>query len=79
MPYIKQEDRKIKNLIKLDKVGKLNFLLTLFCDEYLFRKGESYQAYNDIVGALECCKLEYYRKKTSNYEDKKIRENGDIN
>ena len=31
-----------------------------------------------IIGALECIKMELYRRGVSEYEDKKILENGDI-
>lgn len=58
--------------------GELNYSFTQMCLAYLSRKGTSYQAYNDILGALEGCKLELYRRKISNYEDKKIEENGDV-
>jgi hypothetical protein len=33
---------------------------------------------NDIIGALEACKLEFYRRLVSHYEDIKIRSNGDV-
>ena len=59
-------------------VGGLNYILTTTCLYYLKTKGESYQTYNDIIGALECCKLELYRRKISPYEDIKIKENGDV-
>lgn len=57
--------------------GQLNYQLTTLCQDYLY-KNESYQSYNDILGALEGCKLELYRRKIANYEDKKIEENGDV-
>jgi hypothetical protein len=40
--------------------------------------GLSYQTINDIVGALEGAKLEFYRRVAVPYEDKKIIENGDV-
>lgn len=46
--------------------------------DYIKTKGESYQTYNDIMGALEGAKLELYRRKIGIYEDKKIEENGDV-
>jgi hypothetical protein len=33
---------------------------------------------NEIVGALECCKQEFIRRKLNPYEDKKIKENSDV-
>jgi len=86
MPYIKDEDKKgyynILSLIALkffEKAtsGELNYLFTMIALEYISRKGEKYEYYNDIIGALENCKLELYRRKISKYEDIKIKENGD--
>jgi hypothetical protein len=34
--------------------------------------------YNDVIGALECCKLELYRRMVAPYENTKIKENGDV-
>lgn len=61
--------------------GELNFLLTTVCLEYLKHNFEGdlrYKSVNDIVGALECCKLEVYRRLAIPLEDKKIKENGDV-
>lgn len=58
--------------------GQLNYVFTQLAIAYLSRNEENYQHYNDIIGALEACKLELYRRKTSFYEDKKIQENSDV-
>ena len=58
--------------------GELNYVFTEIIYNYLERNGEKYQHYNDIVGALECCKMELYRRRVMPYEDKKIAENGDV-
>lgn len=80
MPYIKQEDRE--NLDTLKKyptnAGELNYFLHNIIRVYVEDNGESYQTYNDIIGVLECAKLELYRRKIAGYEDKKAHENGDI-
>ena len=34
--------------------------------------------YNRSMGVLECIKSEWYRRQVGPYEDKKIRENGDV-
>jgi len=94
MPYIAPGMRKILEpelnaLIKrLDaghkvdtfdwNAGVLNYLFTKLALAYIKTKGESYQNYNDIIGALEGCKLELYRQHIQKYEDKKIITNGDI-
>ncbi len=38
----------------------------------------TYSDYNEVIGALEAAKLEYYRKVVVPYEEKKIKENGDL-
>lgn len=80
MPYITKKDRK--ELEKQDTMaatpGSLNYVITKLCLGYLQLLGESYQVYNDIIGVLECCKLEMYRRKVALYEDKKIQQNGDV-
>lgn len=85
MPYIKQEDRdKLKPLVdamestEIKTPGELNYLLTLLTHRFLNQKPESYQEYNDAIGALEGAKLELYRRHIASYENDKIKENGDV-
>lgn len=85
MPYIKIVDReRLANLTnEMEKTeiktpGELNYLLTLLTHRYLNQSVESYQAYNDVVGALEGAKLELYRRHVASYENEKIKENGDV-
>ena len=80
MPYIKEEDRKYVNILHHvpRNAGELNWLLTIKIRSYIEKHGECYQTYNDIIGALEGAKLELYRRKIAPYEDKKIKENGDV-
>ena len=80
MPYIAQEKRDsfFRGEGVIDTPGDLNFVITKVCLEYLENKSESYQASNYIVGALECCKLEMYRRAVAPYEDAKIAANGDV-
>lgn len=82
MPYIKKEDRSKFSValggIWPENPGELNYVFTEMIFNYIEHKGEKYQTYNDIVGALECCKMELYRRWISPYEDKKIAENGDV-
>lgn len=78
MPYIKQEDRESVKNSQPKNVGSLNYVITTLCKEYLEKNGESYGTYNDLIGVLECAKLELYRRKIAFYEDKKIIDNGDV-
>ena len=90
MPYIMEQDRikfyeTLFNLPIIRTPGELNYLVTAICKEYAKYSNESsdvyaarYQAHNDIIGALEGCKLEFYRRFTAKYEDIKIRANGEV-
>lgn len=84
MPYIENKYRNIlKDGLKViaDFVttgGKLNYCFTFLCLRYIKIKGESYQNYSDCIAALECAKLELYRRQMAMYEDQKINDNGDL-
>lgn len=81
MPYIKQT---IKNSLgdrfvnSPDNPGELNYILTVIVRDYFRTHGANYRAANDIIGALEGAKLEFYRRVVAPYEDTKIKENGDV-
>lgn len=79
MPYIKQEDRD--RLVIGDEAktaGELNYIISKEIMSYLHRKGISYAHLNEVIGVLECAKLELYRRVVAEYEDVKIAENGDV-
>ena len=80
MPYIKKERRGFSMCSGGDakNPGELNYFLTTQILSYLFRHGKSYASYNAVIGVLECIKLELYRRMVAPYEDKKIKENGDV-
>jgi len=85
MPYIKVEDRaRLEHLVRemclteIKTAGELNYLLTRLVHSFLDQKPESYQAYNDVIGALEGAKLELYRRHVSSYEENKMKQNGDV-
>ena len=85
MPYIKKLRRdEMANTARkgshpiMKSSGELNYELTLKCLNFLKHKGVAYCTYNEIIGALECCKLEIYRRMVAPYEDIKINENGDV-
>jgi len=77
MPYIKEESRVIARVLP-NTAGELNYAITMLCLEYISRKGECYQSYNDVIGVLECSKAEQQRRWVGPYEDIKIKQNGDI-
>ena len=79
MPYIPEINRKSLTNGKFVPVdaGELNFLITYLCDQYI--KSElNYSRINEVIGVLECAKLELYRRIAAPYEDTKILENGDV-
>ena len=79
MPYIKPERREPLIQSRDAKTpGELNFLLTREIKAYLERQGLAYQTINDVLGALEGAKQEFYRRVIAPYEDEKIRHQGDI-
>lgn len=79
MPYIKKEARyRAGECGFCTTAGELNYLFTRSITKYLIDKGTSYQTINDCIGALEGCKLEFYRRIVVPYEDKKMKKNGDV-
>ena len=80
-PYISQEQRAEIDAW-LDSIalfvvppGELNYIITKLL---LKTTPESYSDYNTLVGVLECCKLELYRRLIAPYEDRKRDENGEV-
>lgn len=78
MPYIKQEDRDRVLTGVIENVGELNFFLSVASQSYLLGRGLSYQSINDVIGAFEAAKQEFYRRVAVPYEDMKKNENGDV-
>ncbi len=85
MPYITQEDRKnfmwIESAIEdtpPNKAGELQYLIAVMIHHFVREKGLNYQTCNDVMGALTGANMEFYRRFVAEYEDSKIRENGDV-
>lgn len=86
MPYIPQEQRAdVAMNLQLDgldwtpeNAGELNFLVSTFIANYIREHGLKYAVVNEMVGALECAKLELNRVIIGPYEDVKIAENGPV-
>lgn len=78
MPYIKKEKRfKPGEPFLPSTPGEYNYAITLVCLKMLGPEPK-YEDYSRVVAALECAKLEFYRRSVAPYEDKKIKENGDV-
>lgn len=86
MPYIPQDQRTaIHDSLQEEGVvwtpenaGELNFVVSTFIANYIRRKGLKYAVVNEMIGALECAKLELNRVIIGPYEDIKIQENGPV-
>ena len=84
MPYIKRIARKIIDEIVGDAHfsvaanGSLNYFLVKLMLTRRKLEGESYTFYKNYLGELEMAQTEIYRRYVAPYEDKKMRENGDV-
>ena len=79
MPYIYKAKRAalIEDTRMPQTPGELNYMITIIINNYYKQYG-GYSAINDVLGALEGAKLEFYRRVAAPYEDQKIEENGDV-
>lgn len=86
MPYIRKDFKDFlstKGVIEVGDLcttpGELNFVISTIVRDYFRRTDKgNYQAINDVIGALEGAKIEFYRRVAAPYEDLKIKENGDV-
>lgn len=79
MPYIRQEQRQaLADGATVIQEGELNYAVTQLIIDYLLTNGLSYGTINDIRGAVLGAEMEFERRVAGPYEDKKIRENGDV-
>lgn len=77
MPYIRQPERQ-RAAVAPETPGELNFAITALMQSYIQFTGLRYTAINDVLGALEGAKAEFYRRVAVPYENQKIKENGDV-
>jgi hypothetical protein len=87
MPYIKEDKRKnideafilfnskLSNSGADMSMGELNYIITKLL---LDTSPTFYDDYNSLIGVLESCKLEFYRRAVAIYEDGAIERNGDV-
>lgn len=80
MPYVAGDKYKrdlVEGLRKPKTPGDLNFLITSQLVDYL---GDTprYANINEVIGVLECAKLEAYRRIAIPYEDIACATNGDV-
>jgi len=78
MPYINKGIRASLETRPPNTAGELNYAITRIIRDYVRDNGLNYQVINDLMGALEGAKLEFYRRLAAPYEDGKINDNGDV-
>jgi hypothetical protein len=79
MPYLENGIRASLAQGRVAKTpGELSFSMSQLIKGYIAMRGTSYGTFNDIVGAMECLKLELYRRLIGTYEQKKCDENSDV-
>lgn len=84
MPYIEKQKRSnFKEELELlsDKItseGDLNYIITYLIHKRIQKLSRSYKTINDLIGMLECSKLELYRIIAAPYEDVKKHVNGNV-
>lgn len=92
MPYIKDNFRemldsqidalaeKVKSISaetpNQTRDGLMNYAITRMLNNIY--ADAKYHDMNELIGMLECCKLEFYRKTIGPYEDEKEAENGPV-
>ncbi len=86
MPYVNKATRERLNIVvealkasPPRSTGELNYLFTMTIKQFLKETEPlSYAAINDVLGALNGAKLEFYRRVAVDYEDEKVALNGDV-
>jgi hypothetical protein len=78
-PYINEADRRYvdEGGVPLTP-GELHYQLALAIDQFLATKKVNYIIFNDVMGVLTCLSHEIYRRIVAPYEDKKLKENGEV-
>lgn len=72
MPYVPNSERQKSNDGVLPNAGVLNYTVHQLIDEYFKQNGRNYQTINDVIGVMDCVKMELYRRMVSEYEEIKI-------
>ena len=90
MPYVTPDRREllvqfdaknhrfVVNTLDITSPEDLAFVFYRLCQLYVIRNGRKFETLNGIVGVLETTKGEFSRRILAPYEDRKMRENGDV-
>ena len=88
MPYINRTDRakyqkvlaELASLVPSDpkeRAGNMNYVISLLIHK-VYGGSMRYADHNEVLGVLSGVSQEFYRRFTAPYEDKKIKEQGDL-
>ena len=83
MPYISYVARQTVDAHGPTTPGELNYAITRLLVKYASYahasiEDISYMTLNDMLGALEGAKLEFYRRIVVPFEEQKLKANGDV-
>ena len=78
MQFDEKNHRLVVSTINITSPGDLAFVFYRICQFYVIRNGRKFETLNAIVGVLETTKGEFSRRILAPYEDRKMRENGDV-
>lgn len=86
MPYVNPKLREALrpwSAMIASEPGYLNYQFTFLINQFLSMRRtvgtiNNYQDFNDVIGALEGAKAEFYRRIVIPYEDTKAKEHGDV-
>ena len=80
MPYLKSQQRRkeLNTLTKPRDSAEVCYVAFHAGLQYLFSTPMKWSDRAAVIQALECAKLEFYRRYMAKYEDQKCDENGDV-
>ena len=79
MPYIRHEVRDALDAGRYNPRSAGELTYTIYRDALtLLGRAPTFSDYAEVIGAIEAAKMEIYRRLVAPYEDKKIKEHGDI-
>ena len=58
--------------------GQVNFIISVLVNSLWQGTKANYAGLNELMGAIECAKLEIYRRLAGPYEEKAAKRNGDV-
>lgn len=88
MPYVDNATRQLLepalealacriSKMHTSRPGDMNYAISALIRK-VYGEKLKYHECAEVISALECAKMEFYRRRVAPYEDKKILENGDI-